>query len=65
MSGYCPDCGNTLCICDELQESKSTQTELPLLTYPRYGMYLNELPDYLKTLVDRVNLLSKEWSNKA
>lgn len=20
MSGYCPDCGNTLCICDELPE---------------------------------------------
>lgn len=27
MSGYCPDCGNTICLCDELNEENTASIQ--------------------------------------
>ena len=29
MSGHCPNCGNTLCICDDIKKSDAVLEEVP------------------------------------
>lgn len=48
MSGYCPDCGNTLCLCD--YETK--------LTYP-YREKIKQLEDALMDMVSVVEWIAK------
>ena len=49
MSGYCPDCGNTLCICDSDMKA----------TYP-YRVKIVELESEIDELKKQDQIISKE-----
>jgi hypothetical protein len=56
MSGYCSDCGNTLCICSEI--SSNTRSKKPLR-----NMLYTEIVDGRQRNID-FSLMSKKDLNK-
>lgn len=36
MSGYCPDCGNTLCLCEDIAEEKYRKVMVPKDIYRHF-----------------------------
>lgn len=62
MTGYCPECGNTLCICDQISKDSPSQDELARLRSIRQktegvNIYALETGDLLFLIEN----LEKEW----
>lgn len=54
MSGYCPDCGNTICVCDDLKDSLDL------------GEYVENLTKQVKLLEEALKFYSnpENWSRR-
>jgi len=62
MSGYCPDCGNTLCLCDEIENDEIFTDEWYEIELALYEAIIR---DYSKCKTGtEVRILNKKYFDK-
>ena len=65
MSGYCPDCGNTMCVCSDLEDDGITLGEADVLaSFISYSSYerLKQENAKLKELLIQANWYAQRYS---